>query len=72
MVIIFVFSTSNYTLWNKKKNGVALEPKRPVILAILMAILVKQPYLFSLIEPVATNFNCFVCSLNYLKYFINW
>ena len=32
MVIIFVFSTSNYTLWNKKKfkNRVALKPKRPL------------------------------------------
>ena len=30
MVYIFVFSTSNYTLWNKKifKNQMALKPKR--------------------------------------------
>ena len=30
MVIIYVSSTSNYTLWIKKiKNRVALNPKRP-------------------------------------------
>ena len=28
MVIIFVFSTSNYTLWKKKKKRAALKMKR--------------------------------------------
>ena len=35
MVFIFVFSTSNYRLWNKKifKNRVALKPKRFILAA---------------------------------------
>ena len=44
MFIIFVFSTSNYRLWNKKKieNRVALKPKIPAFLIYSLRDILKN------------------------------